>query len=110
MDLPGHGGERGEVVLAVGKHPRQAVTATDVTRYSYAKWAVSIVQGNLGDGSEQVLACGFKSSDRGDQQRRDARAKQISDPPFGGGETEPPIRRGDQASGEADPFGLIAIK
>ena len=81
-----------------------------LTRCSYAERSTTIVQGDLRDGSEEVLARGFQPSDRGDQERCDASAQHICDETFGGGETEYPIRRGDQAPSEADPLGLIAIE
>ena len=67
MNLPCHGRERREVVLAVDRNPRQAITAMNLARCSYAERSTTIVQGDLRDGSEEVLARRFKPGDRGDQ-------------------------------------------
>lgn len=63
VDLPGHGREGCEIVLPVDRHPRQSITAVDMTSRALAERTTAIVQGDLGDCAEKR-----KRPGRGDNQ------------------------------------------
>jgi hypothetical protein len=110
VNLPVYVGQGRIIILTVARRPRQPIAAMDATCLSEAERAAPIVQRQLCNRSKEIFARGFEFSDRGDQQRRNARAHDIGDRPFGRGEAECPIGRRDQPPGKADPLNLVAVE
>ncbi|MNV02550.1 hypothetical protein D3C71_927890 [compost metagenome] len=74
---------------------------------SHAQRHAPIIQGDLRHGAEEEFAGGFERSHFRYQERRQARAQQVGDAAFGGGEREDPVGGGHQFAGKRDALGFV---
>jgi hypothetical protein len=88
VNLPSHRGECREIVLIANGHPRQSIAALDVTSRALAERPTAIVNGDLRDSAEEILARRLKPRDLRDHERCDAGAQQVSNATFGSREAK----------------------
>jgi hypothetical protein len=82
----------------------------DVTGCAKAERAVAVIQGDLRNGPEEILASRLEGHRCGDYHGRDARTNDIGGPALGGDKAEHTIGRRDQPPGKADPFRLVTVE
>src|SRR6186997_918993 len=110
MDLPGHGREGCKVVLTTNGHPRQSISAVDITSHSFAERTTPIVQGDLRDSAEKIFAHHFELGDHRDQHGCDAGAHDVGHTAFGGNEAKHAIGGSDQSSSKADSLSFVTVE
>src|SRR6516165_9563966 len=110
MDLPSHCREGLEIILTIDRHPRQSVTAVDLTRRASAQRPIAVIQGDLRHRAKDVLAHRLECDGLWKQDWHHARTKDVGDPALGGSEAECTISGRDQPPGKADPFSLVTVE
>src|SRR5690242_13247722 len=84
VDLPGYRREGFEVVVPIDGYPRQSVAAMDVAGSADAQRTIAVIQGDLRNRPEEVLASRLEGHRCGDQHGSDARTNDVGDPAFRG--------------------------
>src|SRR5438874_13531798 len=110
MDLPDHSREGSEIVRVLAPDPWKPIAAMHVTGGADAERRPAIVEGDLRDRSEDVVANRLERDDPREHHRYDACAYDIGDPSLGGGEAERAIGRRHQPPGNANALGLVGVQ
>jgi hypothetical protein len=110
MDLPDHGRERHEIVRALAPDPGKPVAAMHVTGGAGAERSPAIVEGDLRDRPEDVVAHRLERDDSREDYRHDARPHDLGDLTIGGSEAERAIGRRHQPPRKANALGLVGVQ
>ena len=107
VHLPRDRGERGVIVGGIRGYPWQAVAPVNSPRHTRAQRRAPVVDHDLRDGAEQVLAHRLEREGLRKQRRCQARAQQIRDLPLRRGEGEHPVGGRHQSLCETDALALV---
>src|SRR5260370_1964215 len=103
MDLPIHRCEHIEIVDAISRRPWQTISAMYMPGHATAQGAASIIQRDLRDGAEDILANRAKRDGHREQHGRDTGAHDIGDPPLRVPQPEYAIGCRPQSPADTDP-------
>ena len=110
MDLPSHCFQWLVIISIADDYPRQAITAVNASGAAVAERTMTIIDSNLRHRSEQKFPEQLKFRECGEYRRHDTCSNNVGDHPLSRREGEHSIRAFDQAAGESDAFGLIAVE